>query len=74
MQHLAKTILNGSLVWLGIDDIEGEGNYTYNSDNSPIVWSNWGKNQPDHYMSNEHCVAMNLDSKFNVPGSWSDNR
>ena len=54
--------------WIGIDDIDEEGNFKYNSDKSPIQWNNWGPANPDDHGSGEDCVNYH----HNWPKKWND--
>ena len=56
-----ETIVTWGWFWLGIDDIDQEGEFKYASDMSPILWSNWNLNQPDNKTYNstdEDCAVM----------------
>ena len=42
--------------WVGITDIEGQGNFVYNSDYTEIVWTNW-LHETSHPADGLQCVA-----------------
>ena len=41
VQHFARTSAGKSIVWIGINDKNGEGSPEYSSDHSSLEWSNW---------------------------------
>ena len=42
-------------IWIGITDRDSEGFFVYVSNSEPIIYQNWGTNQPDGLMD-EDCV------------------
>jgi hypothetical protein len=62
--------------WLGINDKSNEGNFVYQSDNSPIVFDFWANGEPNNKVhtadgvEQEHCVA----SKYYINHKWNDQK
>jgi len=42
--------------WVGIHDLEKEGNFTYLSNEQPIQLSNWSTGEPNDFGNGEDCV------------------
>ncbi|XP_072035415.1 lectin-like isoform X2 [Amphiura filiformis] len=61
------TTLTGGNVWIGLDDVAAEGDFTW-TDGSLLNFTNWGSNQPDNADNDEHCVDFN----WRDPGIWND--
>ncbi len=53
--------------WLGINDINSEGNWVYDSSNQPIAFSKWNEGEPNS-AGNEDCAEHRV-----VKGGWNDN-
>ncbi|XP_056315476.1 C-type lectin domain family 4 member E-like [Danio aesculapii] len=56
-------------VWIGLSDIEIEGNMTW-VDNSPLNQGFWEINEPNDAMGNEDCVELNPGKS--VLNNWND--
>ena len=54
--------------WLGINDINSEGNWVYDSSNQPIAFSNWSEGEPNNSGNNEDCGEQWGGNK----GAWND--
>ena len=53
--------------WLGIHDSKSQnGTYVYDSDHTPIEWSNWRNGEPKHIKRRENCAVMETN------GEWVD--
>ena len=53
--------------WIGIHDSRNEGTFSYLSDNnSPILWDNFGPNEPNNHNNKEDCVYAHAN------GIWND--
>merc|ERR1711974_47232 len=52
-----KGIPIGKGIWIGIHDKTNEGKFTYESDEKPITWKNWNKNEPNN-SGGEDCVHI----------------
>ena len=54
-KNVAKIVIESAKIagtgdfWLGIHDKNDEGNFVYDSDDTPIVWSNWGPGEPNNH-------------------------
>ena len=46
ISNLAKEKGVDYWIWIGIHDKTIEGKFTYESDSKPIVWTNWGRDEP----------------------------
>jgi len=55
-------------VWTGLNDIEHEGIFTWEVDDSNFEFSKWGSEQPDNY-HNQDCVRVGAIQMF---GLWDD--
>ncbi|XP_070539238.1 alpha-N-acetylgalactosamine-specific lectin-like [Ptychodera flava] len=64
---LKRYTLNQFHFWIGLDDIDSEGNYVW-ADGSSLTYSNWNSAQPDNYGNNEDCVHL----ISNADGKWND--
>ena len=58
-------------VWIGIDDIDSEGNFI-TSDGRPLSYTRWDSNQPDNYANNEDAVHIARYGTHLQPGYWND--
>ncbi|XP_051560239.1 CD209 antigen-like isoform X5 [Myxocyprinus asiaticus] len=56
-------------VWIGLSDIEKEGNMKW-VDNSPLTKGFWNTNEPNDSLGNEDCVEV-LSSKSSL-NNWND--
>ena len=63
MAHARGTNGLGRQIWLGINDKLKEGQFVYESDNTPIDWSKWASGEPtSNYAAEanqEECVSTN---------------
>lgn len=51
-------ITKGSSTWLGFTDTAKEGTFVW-SDNSPVCYTNWHRNEPNQHLGNEeNCVHI----------------
>lgn len=48
-------------MWIGLSDIEYEGTFTWEVDNSRVNFTNWASGMPDNRM-NQDCVAVHAHS------------
>ena len=55
--ELAKSY-NMDAFWIGVDDLAEEGVFKYESDESPVTYTDWQPGMPDNYDNNEHCVQI----------------
>ncbi|XP_020615528.1 macrophage mannose receptor 1-like isoform X2 [Orbicella faveolata] len=57
-------------VWIGLSDIEHEGRFTWEVDNSTVNFSNWEPGQPNNGGNGrQHCVTVGAKEYF---GLWND--
>ncbi|XP_078355560.1 uncharacterized protein LOC144640230 [Oculina patagonica] len=56
-------------VWIGLNDIEHEGTFTWEVDNSTANFSKWEPGQPNNWGNDQHCVGVGSRSYF---GLWND--
>ncbi|XP_074856181.1 uncharacterized protein LOC142016030 isoform X2 [Carettochelys insculpta] len=56
--------LYNKLVFLGINDIQTEGRFTYLKGEN-IVYSNWNTKEPSNSNGNEDCVELHSNGKWN---------
>jgi len=52
--------------WIGIHDLDKEGNFTYLSNEQPIQFFNWSTGEPNDSKNGEDCVYVYEN------GSWND--
>ena len=52
--------------WVGGNDMNEEGTFTWTSDNSTLGFVNWYPGQPNNHDNNEDCVLLCPD------GHWRD--
>ncbi|KAJ7393822.1 hypothetical protein OS493_003488 [Desmophyllum pertusum] len=55
-------------VWIGLNDIEHEGTFVWEVDNSTVKFSKWGPGQPNNLADIEHCVTVGANRHF---GLWN---
>ena len=63
-------MLHESQVWIGFNDKNDEGNWTWSS-NEPAYYLNWAPNQPDDWfngLEREDCVTLSIDPDY----YWND--
>ena len=53
--------------WLGINDIESEGDWVWET-GDPVEYTNWCGGEPNNWGKNEDCVVM----KNNNAQCWND--
>ncbi|KAJ7393783.1 hypothetical protein OS493_003442 [Desmophyllum pertusum] len=60
------------VLWIGLNDIEHEGTYRWEVDNSTVNFTNWEPNNPDNQniWNNEDCGEVGATRKFF--GLWND--
>jgi len=53
--------------WIGIHDLNNEGNFTYVSDQNETVipWDNWNEGEPNNFKNGEDCVYSHDHGKWN---------
>ena len=55
-------------LWFGVNDILSEGNFVYDSDKGPIIFTKWAVNQPDDARGVEDCGHL-----FHITATgWND--
>jgi len=59
-------LVNFTNYWIGINDLDDEGTFVFNSSGSEIKESMWAKNQPDNLDGLEHCITVSKK------GLWYD--
>ena len=63
--------ISTDLHWIGLSDLFNEGKFAWDS-GEPLVWTDWGPNEPNKNGGTEDVVVMNwLNDKGNIIG-WSD--
>ena len=50
--------------WIGINDMENEGTFVYDSDSSPLSFTNWKSGEPNNANSGEDCAIVNFYGKW----------
>jgi hypothetical protein len=55
--------LAGTGTWIGLSDIQGEGDFFW-ADGSSINYTNWRRNQPNNAKMNQHCVLIRPDWRW----------
>ncbi|XP_063952038.1 C-type mannose receptor 2-like [Lytechinus pictus] len=58
-------------VWIGLNDQESEGLFTW-SDGTPVLYTNWDRNEPNDNGHSEDCIVMFGSNSGNDPGVWND--
>uniref|UniRef100_A0A1A9W340 C-type lectin domain-containing protein n=1 Tax=Glossina brevipalpis TaxID=37001 RepID=A0A1A9W340_9MUSC len=56
-------------LWLGGTDLGEEGTFIWASTGKKFDYTNWHQNNPDNYLSKEHCVHIWEGTNF----EWNDN-
>ncbi len=56
-------------LWIGVNDMNNEGQFVYDSDLTPIVFANWDANEPNDQLGSEDAVH----TIPNTTGKWNDN-
>lgn len=57
-------------MWIGLSDIEHEGRFTWEVDNSTLNFTNWEPGQPNNGGNGrQHCVTVGAKEYF---GLWND--
>ena len=70
--HAKKKGLSAGF-WIGVHDRkENEGHFVYESDNKPIVWTNWLPGQPNNKYNKCHGDEDCVEVKTYPKGKWSD--
>ena len=65
MNHLSR-VLNSNETWIGLNDIDGEGKFSW-TDDSPFVYASWGpsENKKSEYeRKKQDCVATTTKTSF----------
>ena len=53
--------------WLGVTDIEKEGNFTYSEEETPLSWHNWnGQSGPIGNNEGKNCVKIDAEGKWRM--------
>ena len=67
---LAETVtVEGNGVWIGINDISEEGNFTYESNGNSIEYTNWFGRQPNNSGRNgSDCVSLRVSRTVRESG------
>ena len=59
--------------WIGVDDLAQEGDFTYESDETSVTYTDWEIGMPDNYLNNEHCVQIFNYGNVDTPNyKWND--
>ncbi|XP_022795047.1 receptor-type tyrosine-protein kinase FLT3-like [Stylophora pistillata] len=56
-------------VWIGLSDIQHEGKFVWQVDNSTVNFTSWAPRQPDNRDDMEDCVVVGAEKYF---GFWKD--
>jgi len=49
--------------WIGIHDMDNEGTFVYDSDNSPLSFTNWNSGEPNNWGSGKDWTLMLIFAK-----------
>ncbi|KAJ7393777.1 chromatin-modulating protein mrc1 [Desmophyllum pertusum] len=60
--------ITGLFVWIGLNDIEHEGTYRWEVDNSTVSFTKWGPKQPNN-VDNQDCGGVGAKTIFSL---WND--
>ena len=50
---------NNMKFWIGANDINSEGSFTWIATGEPLVYNDWRNNQPDNYNDVQNCAIIN---------------
>ncbi|KAL9985710.1 hypothetical protein ACROYT_G008146 [Oculina patagonica] len=67
--HITGIAQVDDYVWIGLNDIEHEGTFTWEVDNSTAKFTKWKRGEPNNYASTYDCVDVGAKSFF---GLWQD--
>ena len=56
-------------MWFGLNDIEHEGTFTWEADNSIVNFTNWVPGEPNNWKKTQDCVAVGAKTSL---GLWND--
>ena len=59
-------------IWLGVNDIDEEGQFKYRSDNSTLVFENWNSYEPNDIYDNEDCAVVSEGHDGIDTEKWND--
>ncbi|KAJ7377759.1 chromatin-modulating protein mrc1 [Desmophyllum pertusum] len=59
-------LLHHAYVWIGLSDIEHEGTFVWEVDNSTVKFSKWEPGQPNNYNDVQHCVGIGAKGYFEI--------
>ena len=62
--------LNTNMFLLGLRDVVTDGSWLWDSDGTPVLYTNWRPDQPDGG-NRENCAFVNMDRK-NLGPVWDD--
>lgn len=53
--------------WIGGHDSQRESSFVWESDNSPLTYTDWASGEPNNALNNEDCLQLrkSLDYKWN---------
>jgi hypothetical protein len=76
-QYWLNQELKDTEYWIGLNDIEIESRYVWDSLAFEIplshFYENWGPNQPDDQSHTKNCVSVNFNNQTNPPANfWND--
>ena len=56
-----------NFVWTGGSQLNSPSQFTWNTDNEPLTYTNWSPGQPNNYGGNQKCLALK-----NTNHKWDD--
>lgn len=59
-------------LWMGLNDLEEEGHYRWDSSNFTMTFSNWHQSQPDG-SNKKNCIDMLQNGEWNDRKCWYNN-
>jgi hypothetical protein len=59
---------NGEDFWIGVNDIDIEGDWVWESDKSKLLFSDWHDGEPNHYNNGDCCQIK----WYNLLYRWND--
>ena len=62
----------GPPAWIGINDINSEGKFVFDSNNNEVPYEYWQSGEPNNKGGKENCVFID-DTNTEKLGAWNDN-